>query len=97
MPYNHLPSVRHYWSKHNSMGNDAVKSAIKRDRFQLLSSEMYFASPEKPEGASKLYHVEDMIECLKSRFASARNESAYKSIDKSMTKFKGRPSMKQYN
>ncbi|XP_053958469.1 piggyBac transposable element-derived protein 4-like [Anastrepha ludens] len=96
MSYNHLPSLRHYWSKHNSMGNDAVKSAITRDRFQLLSSKMYFASPEKPEGASKLYYVEDMVECLKTRFPSARNESAYQSIDESMTKCKGRSSMKQY-
>ncbi|XP_053960353.1 uncharacterized protein LOC128864619 [Anastrepha ludens] len=96
MSYNHLPSVRHYWSKHNSMGNDGVKSAITRDRFQLLSSKMYFASPEKPETASKIYYVEDMVECLKSRFASAWNESAYQSIVETMTKFKGRSSMKQY-
>lgn len=96
MSYNRLPSFRHYWSKHHSMGNDAIKSAISRDRFQLLSSKMYFASPEKPDGASKLYYVEDMMECLKSRFLSSRMESAYQSIDESMTKFKGRSSMKQY-
>ncbi|XP_018785568.1 PREDICTED: piggyBac transposable element-derived protein 4-like [Bactrocera latifrons] len=96
MSYNRLPSIRHYWSKHYSIGNDAIKSAITRDRFQLLSSKMYFASPEKPEGASKLHYIEDMLAYLKSRFLSSRMESAYQSIDESMTKFKGRFSMKQY-
>lgn len=96
MSYNRLPSVSHYWSTHNSLGNEAIKSAISRDRYKLISSKMYFASPEKPENCSKTYYIDDLVNCLKKTFMRCRQDSSHQSIDESMTKFKGRSSMKQY-
>lgn len=57
---------------------------------------MNFASPEMPIGASKTYYVDVIAQCSKNRFKDARQESPFQSIDESMTKFKGRSSLKQY-
>lgn len=96
MSYNHVPSTKHYWSNHQSLGNEAIKSAIARDRYLFLSSKLYCAPPDKPANASKTYYLDDIIECLKARFQDAREDSPFQSIDESMTKFKGRSSLKQY-
>ena len=96
MSYNRLPSINNYWSKHQSMGNALIKSAFSRDRFKLIMSKLYVAEPDKPSQASKLYYVEDLLLCLKSTFMKYRQNSPFQSIDKSMTKFKGRCSFKQY-
>lgn len=84
MSYNHVPSLRNYWSNHRSMGNEAIESVIARDRFLFLVA------------SSKTYYMDDIVECLKKRFQQAREDSPYQSIDESMTKFKGRSSLKQY-
>ncbi|XP_018574683.1 piggyBac transposable element-derived protein 4-like [Anoplophora glabripennis] len=96
MAYNKVPAMHHYWSSNKSLGNDAIKSAISRDRFQLLVSKLYFSSPKKPDKCSKLYYIEDVVNCLKKTFAEIRTESSHQSIDESMTKFKGRSTLKQY-
>lgn len=96
MAYNTLPSLSCYWSKHTSMGNTAIKNAISRDRYKLLISKLYFNSPEKPADCSKIYYVEQLLECFKHTYRSAREDSVYQSIDESMAKFKGRSSLKQY-
>ena len=96
MSYNRLPSINNYWSKHKSMENSPMKSAFSRDRFKLIMSKLYLAEPDKPQQASKLYYVEDLLSCLKSTFMKYRQNSPFQSIDESMTKFKGRCSFKQY-
>jgi len=97
MTYNHVPSIFQYWSTHPSMGNKAIQKAISRDRFQLIFSKMYFASPKKPDDcSSKTYYIDDVVSCLKEKFIKYRQDSTFQSIDESMTKFKGRSSLKQY-
>ena len=96
MSYNRVPAIHLYWSSNKSLGNEAIKLAISRDRFQLLNSKMYYNSPKKPNSASKLYYIEDVVCCLKKTFINARSECAHQSIDESMAKFKGRSVLKQY-
>lgn len=96
MAYNHVPAMSHYWSKQLSVENKCIKDAFSRDRFILLSSKMYFAPPDKGVNSSKTYYVDDLVQCLKGRYMNFRQDSAFQSIDESMTKFKGRSSMKQY-
>lgn len=96
MSYNNLPGLKHYWSQRESMGNRTIEKAISRDRFMILSSKLYFAPPEKPPGASKTYYVDELISCLTYTYSKYRQDSQYQSIDESMTKFKGRSSLKQY-
>lgn len=96
MSYNRVPSIHMYWSRNISLGNLAIKNAISRDRFLLLISKLYFADPKKPSNSSKTYYIEDVVNCLKKTFQMARSDSTFQSIDESMTKFKGRSSLKQY-
>lgn len=96
MSYNHLPEIIDYWSSNESLGNQMIKKTISRHRGTTILSKLYFASPEKPENASKLYYVEDLVNCLKKTFMNVRSDSDQQSIDESMVKFKGRSSMKQY-
>lgn len=96
MSYNRLPHFSHYWSSNASLGNEAIKTAISRDRCMLLFSKLYCNEPEKPDSVSKLYYVEEITSCLKTTFQKCRADSAVQSIDESMTKFKGRTVLKQY-
>ena len=96
MSYNRLRSINNYWSKHKSMGNSLMKSEFSRDRFKVIISKLYVAEPDKPQQASKLHYVEELLLCLKSTFMKYRQNSSFQSIDESMTKFKERCSFKQY-
>ena len=50
----------------------ASRCAWKDLRFQFLMSKLYFNFPEKPENASKLYHVEELVNCMKDTFPNER-------------------------
>ena len=90
MCYNRLPNLSDYWSSNSSMGNQFTKNAISRNRFQILMSKLYFNHPEKPDNATKLHYVEELVICMKQTFSNAMSESSHQSIDESMVKFKGR-------
>lgn len=47
MAYNRVPSLHLYWSSNSSLGNKAYKQVISRNRFQLLTSKLYFNQPRK--------------------------------------------------
>lgn len=96
MSYNKVPNLSDYWSHNPSMGNEAIKLAISRNRCLLLLSKLYFNDPQKPDNCSKTYYIDEVMNCFKYTFPKARSESPFQSIDESMTKFKGRSSLKQY-
>lgn len=96
MSYNRVPNFSDYWSNNSSMGNEAIKSAISRNRCLLLLAKMYFNEPEKDANSSKTYYMDEVVACFKKTFMQAREDSPFQSIDESMAKFKGRSSLKQY-
>ena len=96
MSYNRVPDFYNYWSSNESLSNSFIKKAISRDRCTLILSKMYYTKPEKPQQSSKTYYLDELVECLKKRFQQAMTECSHQSIDETMTKFKGRSSMKQY-
>ena len=89
-------NLHDYWSNSRSLGNDLIREVISRDRFCLLFSKLYFNTPVKPADASKIFYIEDLVACLRMKFLQNREDSSCQSIDESMTRFKGRSSMKQY-
>ena len=97
MCYNRLSNLSDYWSSNSSMGNQFIKNTISRNRFQILMSKLYFNHPEKPDNATKLYYVEELVNCMKQTLSNAMSESSHQSIDESMVKFKGRSVLKQYS
>ncbi|XP_054729305.1 piggyBac transposable element-derived protein 4-like [Anastrepha obliqua] len=96
MSYNHVPSIKNYWSNHNSLSNESIKSAISRDHFEQIMSKLYFAPVDKPADAGKTYYIDDFMNCLKTTFKACRDDDSFQSIDEQMTKFKGPSSLKQY-
>lgn len=96
MAYNRVPAMKMYFSNNNSLKNDAMKSAIERDRFLLLTSKLYYNHPVKADGSSKVYYMEEVVNCLKYTFQKARSDSTFQSIDESMCKCKARTSIKQF-
>lgn len=96
MYYNKLPSTAFYCANEKSLGNAAIKDAISRDCFCILSSKLYFADAEKPPDCRKLFYTEDVLRCLEKTVREIRSDSKVQSINMSMTKFKGRLSLKQY-
>lgn len=95
MSYNRVPAMKDYWSSNESLGNAMVKMSIARDRFLTIFSKLYFNQPDG-EKLTKTYYVDILTDCLKQTFQRYRDDSPYQSIDESMTKFKGRSSMKQH-
>ncbi|CAI6372902.1 unnamed protein product [Macrosiphum euphorbiae] len=79
MSYNKLLNVYDCWSKNPSMGNQEIKMAMVRNRFQLLMSKLYFNHPKPPTNASKTYYIDEMVNCLKHTFLNARGESPFQS------------------
>ncbi len=94
MSYNRLPEFHDYWSSKRSLGNNLIREVISRDRFCLVFRKLYFASPKKPEDASKIYYIEDFANCLRRKFIQNFEDSSAQSIDESVAKFKGRSSLK---
>ena len=84
-----------YWTTKKSLGNQAISDGISRYRFQTIFAKLYFTNRNKPQDATKMYYLDEVLTCLKSNFARARSDSTYQSIDESMTKFKERSSLKQ--
>ena len=95
MCYNRVPAMHMYWSTKKLLGNSAINDGISRNRFQKFFSKLYFSNPNKHQDATKTYYLDKILTCLKSNFINARSDSTYQSIDESMTKFKGRSSLKQ--
>lgn len=96
MSYNRVPAMKMYFSGNNTLKNDAIKNAIPRERFLLLSSKIYFNHPVKPNNCGKTYYMEEIVNCLKYTFQKSRTDSTYQSIDETMCKCKSRTSLKQY-
>lgn len=96
MAYNRVPAMEMYFSSNNSLKNDAMKAAINRKRFLLLTSKLYYNHPVKSNGSSKVYYMEEVVNCLKHTFKKARTESTFQSIDESMCKCKARTTIKQF-
>lgn len=96
MSYNRVPAMKMYFSSDDSLKNEALKNAISRERFLLLTSKLYYNHPMKDTGATKVYYMEEIVNCLKYTFKKARTESTFQSIDESMCKCKARTSIKQF-
>ena len=90
MCYNRVPQISDYWSTHPSLGNISIQNARARYRFKMISLKLYFSSPKKTAEYCKTYYIDNVVQRLKGK------NSSFKSIDESMTKFKGRSTLKQY-
>jgi len=71
-----------------------------RNRFSLLLDYIHLnvkrEMPKKGEGYDKLYKIRSLLEMLSITYLKSYRPTKMQAIDKSMIRFKGRPSIKQY-
>ena len=96
-----LPSFKDYWSSKDEMRDTFISSAIGRDRFAWLLTNIHLndnsVQPQKGEqNYDKLYKLRPLLSKLQETFLSSMKPSEFQSVDESMIKFKGRSSLRQY-
>ena len=101
MGINDLPTIRLYWSKDMVFHNTFISSIMARDRFFEIFYNLHLANNSlKPKRESKdyskIYKVKNFTEIMRRNFQKNYNFGRCGTINKSMIKFKGRLSIKQY-
>ena len=97
-----MPSYRDYWSSRTEMRDKYISSAMSRDRFFWLLTNLHLNNnamqPKKDINYDKLsiYKIRPLLDTLSETFMTSLNPSEHQSIDESMIKFKGRSSIRQY-
>lgn len=101
MSLKRMPSYRDYWSSRMEMRDSYISSAISRDRFSWLLTNLHLndnaMQPKKDHiNYDKLYKIRPLLDTLSETFITSLKPSEHQSIDESMIKFKGRSSIRQY-
>ncbi|XP_049316532.1 piggyBac transposable element-derived protein 3-like [Bactrocera dorsalis] len=87
------PKVRMYWSE--GFGLAQIKNAMTRDKFFTLRNSLHFVDILQPP-TNKLFKIQPVIDCVRSRCQALATEITEYSIDEQMIPFTGRASMRQY-
>ena len=74
------------------LSNDGVRNAIARNRFMNILQNLHFTDKQTADKSDKAYKIRIVINHLNKRFQDAMSDAERHSIDKHMSKFKGRMS-----
>jgi len=96
-----LLSYRDYWSYDKKLNDSFISSLMSVVRFGFILGNLHISDtstePKKSEpNYDKLYKLRPLLNRLQETFKTYWKPSKYQSINKSMIKFKGRSSLKQY-
>uniref|UniRef100_A0A0K8U4J7 PiggyBac transposable element-derived protein 3 n=1 Tax=Bactrocera latifrons TaxID=174628 RepID=A0A0K8U4J7_BACLA len=81
------PRVRMYWSE--GFGLAQIKNAMTRDKFFTLRNSLHFVDTLQPP-VNKLFKIQPVINCVRSRCEALATEITDYSIDEQMIPFTGR-------
>lgn len=96
MGLDNKPKLQDYWSK-SILYDSKVSKVMARNRFELILSNLHFADNEQYEtDPPKLYKIQKLIDCLKSKFQNAFIPKEHVCIDETMIPFRGRLKIRQY-
>ena len=96
MSISKLPNVKCYGSVDSYLSNDDVRNAMARNSFMNILQNLHFTDNQIADKSDKAYKMRIVINHLNKAFQDAMSDAERQSIDKHMTKFKGRMSCKQY-
>ncbi|CAK1599162.1 unnamed protein product [Parnassius mnemosyne] len=92
-----LPKLSDYWSKDEVIGHPFPRTAMSRNRFEILLRMLHFSEDDEKNKADRLHRVRklmnDLNECFRQHYTA--NEDIC--IDESMVPFRGRILFRQYN
>ena len=92
-----MPKLEHYWSKSQLYGSEVIRSAMARDRFELLLKFWHFPDNNKYHSRQdRLFKLKPILDLLKARFRSVYIPGAVVTVDETMIPWRGRLLFKQY-
>lgn len=94
--YHTLPQIRYYWSKEPDFGDEIVKQALTRNRFDTIKSFIHLADNNNLDKTDGFAKVRQFIESANHRFMQFGIFSHDLSIDEEMIPYYGRHSSKMF-
>ncbi len=92
-----MPKLEYYWSNSQLYGSEIIRSAMARDRFELLLKFWHFWDNNKyHSNQDRLFKLKPLLDLLKARFSSVYIPGAVVTIDETMIPWRGRLLFKQY-
>jgi hypothetical protein len=92
-----MPQLNHYWSSSRLYGLEIVRSAMPRERFELLLKFLHFSNNNnKDSNQDRMFKLKPLSDLLKERFSSVYIPGSVVSIDESMIPWRGRLLFRQY-
>jgi len=92
-----MPKLEYYWSNSQLYGSKIIRSAMARDRFELLLKFWHFSDNNKyHSNQDRLFKLKPLLDLLKARFSSVYIPGAVITIDETMIPWRGRLLFKQY-
>ena len=92
-----MPQMNHYWSSSQLYGLEIIRSAMPRERFELLLEFWHFSNNNnKNSYQNRLFKLKPLSDLLKERFSSVYMPGSVISIDETMIPWRGRLVFKQY-
>ena len=89
--------LNHYWSSSRLYGLEIVRSAMPRERFELLLKFLHFSNNNnKNSNQDRMFKLKPLSDLLKERFSSVYIPGSVVSIDESMISGRGRLLFRQY-
>ena len=91
-----MPQMNHYWSSSQLYGLEIIRSAMPRERFELLLKFWHFSNNNnKNSYQDRLFKLKPLSDLLKERFSSVYMPGSVISIDETMIPWRGRLVFKQ--
>jgi DNA excision repair protein ERCC-6 len=94
--YNQVPARRLYWSSDCDVGNNLVKSTMRRDRFEEIFNNIHCCDVVMPNSQDKMWKLRPLIEKLRRNFKTQFVPIQNLSFDESMIRYYGRHGCKQF-
>ena len=92
-----MPKLEHYWSNSQLHGSEIIRSAMARDRFELLLEFWHFPDNNKyHSNQDRRFRLKPLLDLLKASFRSVYIPGAVVTIDETMIPWRGRLLFKQY-
>ena len=92
-----MPQMNHYWSSSQLYGLEIIRSAMPRERLELILKFWHFSNNNnKNSYQDRLFRLKPLSDLLKERFSSVYTPDSVISIDETMIPWRGRLVFKQY-
>ncbi|KAG4075382.1 hypothetical protein HA402_009535 [Bradysia odoriphaga] len=93
--YNKLPGKTFYWDNGADVGNEFVKSSMRRDRFVTIMRFMHWADNSKMSETDKLWKIRPVADMIQQQFFLHFVPLEHMNFDESMVRYYGRHAIKQ--